>query len=237
MLKRAACILLVLMSIQLSSKSLAAAVSVTLSSGTTWTGSLAASNARASSVVVKDNYAYVGCYGWGVRIFDIVDRKNPRLISGFPLPSGEVSDLTLQGNILYACDGPAGLFFIDVSKPGMPKQAGVYSQVNYARTARVAGNHAYLLDSRNNGLRALNISTLSNPQMEWYYLSGYTQTALTLSGDILTVLDEKPSFTFIDLTVPRTINIRAAVAAGEQIEVRNNKLYAVHGSAGFGFYY
>jgi len=168
----------------------------------------------------------------------MIDPTRPRVISGYPTLSREVSDIAFENNYLYVSDGPSGLLILDVSRPGNPVLIGSYTNVIYARTAVVSGDRAYLVDSANNGVQALDITSRSNPQKLWHYRSGYSQTAAALDGNILTVLDSKPSFTFIDVTGPSVINGRSTptIEPGLRVRVQSNVLYAAQGSSGFRMY-
>lgn len=82
------------------------------------------SHARACDpVVADDNYAYVtlrsgtACGGNQnqLDVIDIKDITRPKLIKSYPMqqPAG----LGLDKNVLFVCDGPAGLKVYDVNKP------------------------------------------------------------------------------------------------------------------------
>lgn len=74
-------------------------------------------------VVANDNYAYVtvrtgtGCGGNlnQLDVLDISNITNPRLIKSYPMQ--EPAGLGLDKNVLFICDGPAGLKVFDITKP------------------------------------------------------------------------------------------------------------------------
>ncbi|MBX3044513.1 MAG: hypothetical protein KIT33_10770 [Candidatus Kapabacteria bacterium] len=82
------------------------------------------SHARACDpVVADDNYAYVtlrtgtACAGNlnQLDVLDIRDLRNPRLIKSYPMQ--EPAGLGLDNDILFICDGPAGLKVFDAANP------------------------------------------------------------------------------------------------------------------------
>jgi len=74
-------------------------------------------------VFVSGNYAYVTlrsgnqCGGWNnqMDVIDISDIQNPKLTRTYPM--AEPQGLSIDGNILYLCDGASGLKVFNIDNP------------------------------------------------------------------------------------------------------------------------
>ena len=108
----------------------------------------------AVSVVVKDNFAYLGGFDAGLFVVDVADTRAPRLVNNvkfprirnpmgnrfpfqifralasqedkerFPYKMGRTWWLHVEDNRLYVCDENTGLYVLDLSDPANPKQLG-----------------------------------------------------------------------------------------------------------------
>ncbi len=128
-----------------------------------------------SRILVIGGYAYLSYMdarfeGWGLRIVDISDPSNPKLVGLYNLPhtpgtTGQVWDLAVQGNYAYLAAGSEGLHIIDISDPSKPSQVGVLSNppINIWDVSLV-GTTAYLAD-RDNGILVVNVADPTQPQV------------------------------------------------------------------------
>ncbi|MDP4092773.1 MAG: S-layer homology domain-containing protein [Bacillota bacterium] len=111
-----------------------------------------------SSVAITGNYVYVG-KGMSILVLKNVNGSLTQLDSQINLPS-YVSDMEIEGKMLYAAAGGAGLYIIDISSPTQPKEMGSYTSAGFAESLAVKGNTAYLA----NGSEGLQILDISNPE-------------------------------------------------------------------------
>ncbi|MFK7972009.1 MAG: LVIVD repeat-containing protein [Bacteroidia bacterium] len=89
-------------------------------------------------VVAQDNYAYVTlrstnadgpCPGWTNQL-EVVDITNPRSpLSATVVTMDGPQGLSIDGNMLFVCDGTSGLRVLDVADPTNPKQKARFSDV------------------------------------------------------------------------------------------------------------
>lgn len=97
---------------------------------------------------------YVGRHGAGVAIFDISDRKSPRLIGTFrDDDGGEALSVWGDGRCLYVADN-YGVEVLDISDPANPFEIGEYRKVSGAHSLCVEGATIYVA-SASKGLMIL----------------------------------------------------------------------------------
>ena len=97
---------------------------------------------------LKDDYAYIAVYQWGLAIINISNPANrfpPRSILN---TSAQAQDVFVSGHYAYIADAAYGLQIINVSNKRFPNLAGGY-QTNYAYQLYhsgvfVSGDYAYL---------------------------------------------------------------------------------------------
>jgi len=109
-------------------------------------------------MMVIDNYLYAG----GVKIFDVSDKHNPRLVYSADLGFGRgAQPLARYGDYLIF-GGQNGLFVVDVSDRTNPVVVGQYNLDMYTGDAEVVGNVVFAVEGSGN-LYAIDISNPANP--------------------------------------------------------------------------
>jgi len=71
---------------------------------------------------------------WSIRVFDITDKKNPRLLTSISDPLWNIHDMTVIRKRLYGAwiSGSGGLLLTDVSQPAAPKEL---AKIRYPQAA------------------------------------------------------------------------------------------------------
>jgi parallel beta-helix repeat protein len=110
--------------------------------------------------VIKGNYLFVGGYG-GLDVVDISNPSNLKLISGVS-PPGDIEDLALVGNTLYAASGAGGLQVIDISNPASPVITASVSLSGTASGVAVSSGRVYVGDG-DGGLFAIDLPNQASP--------------------------------------------------------------------------
>lgn len=111
-----------------------------------------------SSISVKENIAYVGCYG-GLFSIDIYDLTNPT-ITNF-LNNISVRELTVYNDFLFVCTGSSVQIYFIID-PNNPILCGSWESSNYTEAITIYENCAYVSDNHG-GLKILDISNPSDP--------------------------------------------------------------------------
>ena len=97
--------------------------------------------------------------------------------------STRAEDIVFRGNYAYIANY-TGLEIIDISNPANPTYVGFCStHLNQANDVDIAGNYAYVLD-RDGYVNIIDVSTPSNPTLEYYDFHDYAK-GLAIDGDDL----------------------------------------------------
>jgi hypothetical protein len=112
------------------------------------------------NLFVIDNYLYVE----GVRIFDVSDKYNPKLIYSEDLGFGRgAQPLARYGDYLIF-GGQNGLFVVDISDRANPTVVSNYSLDMYTGDAEVYGSTLFAVEGTG-GLYSIDISNPANPTL------------------------------------------------------------------------
>ncbi len=105
--------------------------------------------------------AYVGNDRDGLRILDVSDPAQPRLISTVAT-TNQVFEADVVGNHAYVADGDGGLKIVDVQDPVHPVVVGQLP-TGTAIAVRVAGSHVYVSDFSGKKVHVVNIADPAKP--------------------------------------------------------------------------
>ena len=132
-----------------------------------------------ADIAISGGYAYVANGSNGLRIIDVSDPTNPKVVGDFyrkvdGAPAGNYVGVSVSGDYAYLTDSDYGLFsdagllVIDVSDPTNPKEVGSYSSsdFNTIDAVSVSGGYAYVAGDNygTGGLRIIDVSDPESPQ-------------------------------------------------------------------------
>jgi len=160
---------------------------------------------KLSAIAVQDKYAYIGA---GQNLL-VVDIENPRHIKtvGSLLLLGQISDIKIEKNIAYVCNGRGGLRIIDVSNPQAPKELAAYGHMAAPKKVAVGHDCAYIAAGIN-GLEIIDVKHPISPSTISFKDSagGYEtleSLSVCLDTDRLCVIDEEQGLRLYNLKDPR----------------------------------
>ncbi len=107
-------------------------------------GSIALTNPQ--NVAVCYPYAYVADEASGLRVIDISDPLDPRLITTFGI-AGSSQGVKISGSYAYVADSTAGIRIIDITNPASPRLISTCSGMSFAMNLTVRGAYAYVVDN------------------------------------------------------------------------------------------
>lgn len=119
--------------------------------------------AYASTVVLSDDLALVSDYWTGLRLVDLADPRQPRLLGTVPW-SNCPGRVAVSGRVAYAAAGDAGLHVIDFSDPAQPFLAGTLALGGETYDVAVRGQYAYVIGEPV-GLQVVDISDRLQPRV------------------------------------------------------------------------
>lgn len=114
-------------------------------------------------VAVQGEYAYVAYAAYGLRVVDVSDPANLRIV-GSVLPQGGCAGVAVSGDRAYCVSGFDGLSVLDVSQPTTPTVLGRVDTPGYAAAVTVAGWLALVSDS-GGGLAVIDVSDGRDPRL------------------------------------------------------------------------
>lgn len=94
--------------------------------------------------VIKDNYLYLSCNGFGIEVIDISDKANPRKVKEFPVSFG-IHNITSYENLLFFSDGNA-IRIWDITDRLNPVYLG-YKAMTGVHKMKADAEHLYVLNN------------------------------------------------------------------------------------------
>lgn len=166
---------------------------------------IAQKGGKLSAIAVAGNYAYIGA-GQNLLVVNIEDPKHIETV-GSLLLLGQISDIKIDNNFAYVCNGRGGLRIIDISKPQTPKEVAAYGHMAAPKTVALGHDCAYIASGMN-GLEIIDVKSPSSPSTINFKDSAEKAGTLdTLSVCIdtnrLCVMDEDQGLRLFDLKDPR----------------------------------
>jgi hypothetical protein len=77
------------------------------------------------AVVAKGNAVYTAQPGWGLSVFDVADKTNPKALLGDPLQTlamgGDFTGIYVRGNFAFSANNWSGVKVVDISDPTNPR--------------------------------------------------------------------------------------------------------------------
>ena len=118
--------------------------------------SIGAASAIAGDLLVASEFRTL-------KLFDIADPSNPRLLASIPIPSGLASGVVISGNRLYSAEDGGGFRIFDISNPTAPLLlGGIAGNINLRFTNfRIVGNLLYVAGSSQ--FMVVNVANPANP--------------------------------------------------------------------------
>jgi len=134
---------------------------------------------------VVDSFAYIANYGWGLRIINVADPRNPHEV-GYCSTPGRACDVAVAGGYAYVADWNRGLRVIDVGDPRSPHEVGYCVAPYWVYDVAVTDGLAYVTGD---GLRVVDVSNPENPTEVGYYDTPYLALGIGATGNLGYVAD------------------------------------------------
>lgn len=113
-----------------------------------------------NDVVVLGDLAFLAVYAEGLKIVNVADAANPKLVGALPLPAVSHA-LVVENHLAYVAHGTAGVTIADVSDPTTPRAVGSYDTPNAAVDLEVRGDRLFVADG--SAIQILNVANPSAP--------------------------------------------------------------------------
>ncbi len=149
-------------------------------------------------VDVVGQYAYVACYGQGVRIINVA---NPAA----PVEAGIVDHyargVDVVGAYAYIAGWDEGLRIVNIANPAAPVDVGWFEIDGVGYEVVVEGQYAYLADGYS-GLRVINVANPAAPVEVGYYDTAGDAEDVVVAGDLIYVADREGGLYILRYTPP-----------------------------------
>lgn len=161
------------------------------------------------AVAVQGNFAYVG-EGAMLTILNIANRTQPIVVGQGPTLTGEIMDIQVVDNIVYALNtdwlngipDTAGVTMIDVSNPTAPRLLGTYTlkgRGNF-QAIFVHNNTLYIADGHN-GLLIVDVKQPATPTLIGSYTE-YIGVDVEVVGDLAYLASGRTGLQIVDVSNP-----------------------------------
>ncbi|MBN2413466.1 beta-propeller domain-containing protein [candidate division KSB1 bacterium] len=154
------------------------------------------------SVVIKNTFAYAG-EGRRLVILDISTPSQPQFVSGIELGESLITDLAVDGHLVYAGSEFSGTFIVDVSTPQTPVIAGHLPAAEdvSVHDIIIMGHYAYIAEG-DKGLTIFDIQDPANPQNIFH---GYFNAVQIQAGGGFCYYIDGINLTVMDISNPAVI--------------------------------
>lgn len=191
-------------------------------------------------VSVADDLLVSANGGQGMQFFNVAQPAQPKLKSQFIKAASEgdamVRRALLVGDLVLAADTINGLRLVDISMSMMPKQAGIYGQLSYARRVAIKGDYAYVATAGEGVMYAVNIADPRSPYQVSKFQADGIAIDVVLNGDYATLgtfEDATNCYTLINVSDPLEPQLSDAVdlqsllcGAPRQMAAQGNFVYS-----------
>jgi len=180
------------------------------------------------AVAVKDNIVLLA----ETDILHIFDYSNPAVLlhlADFPVPTGEITDILIDGSTAWLAANYAGFVALDISDPTHPVQISKVDTPGYAKNLAISGSYLWVADYLF-GLRGYNISTPSNPQEIAFIPTLSKSRDIVISGNYAYVIqDDNSKIHIVDISAPLSPGVVDSVNTElidpYSVHIQNNILF------------
>jgi len=150
------------------------------------------------AVDIAGRYAYVGTWGSGMWVVDVIDAASPEVVSHFESPFPY--DICTSGDYAYLADLEDGLLILDVADPGNPILVGS-APISACQGIEISGTYAYVA-AGDSGLYIVDVSNRSAPTIVGRCDTPGSASDVAVSGPIAAVSDFSGGLRTIDVSDP-----------------------------------
>ncbi len=113
-----------------------------------------------NSVEINGDYAYCATK-FGLAVMDVSDRDNPVVVTHLETP-GNAQSVTIDGSLLYLCDGAGGLRIYSIEEPNMPSLVNVWDDAGLSIRLKIRDNLGFL--AQGGGFTTIDLSQPESPR-------------------------------------------------------------------------
>ncbi|MDH5230864.1 MAG: hypothetical protein OEY38_12430 [Gammaproteobacteria bacterium] len=147
---------------------------------------------------IRDNFLYVADWFSGLKIYDVSNAEQPRLVSSYHTP-GSPKGVLLYDNLIYVADDDKGLQVLDISDPYHPQFVFNLALPGLAYTMQRRDNILFLA-SHYGGFHILDISQPRKPSLISSIDTLGKPWALALKENYLYVADDNAGILIFDIS-------------------------------------
>ena len=185
-------------------------------------------------IVVQGKTAYVAAGSAGLKIVDVSDPSQLKLLGTWQSPAF-AEGIAIAGKIAFLANGAKGISIIDISDPSKPKSiASAYTE-NYAFDVVCSGDHAFIA-AGDAGLLILDIKDPAKPkELAQLDTDGYTYEVVQSDKSVY-VADAWAGVQVVNVSDPAKPVLTTSIATSGWslgVAVADKKLVSANGGQGF----
>ncbi len=166
--------------------------------------------------VIRAGILYVADWFSGIHIYDVRDRRRPRLLASLHTP-GSPKGIVLDGDVAYVADDDHGLQVIDIADPAQPRLIGHLQTPGLAYTPVIVGQRLYLASHRG-GIQIIDIGQPTQPRLLSSYDTAGKAWSIRVRGQRAYVADDDNGLLVFDVSDDRAPRLIARYLAGGAVE-------------------
>ncbi|MCF7811171.1 T9SS type A sorting domain-containing protein [bacterium] len=114
-------------------------------------------------VALNGNWLYYLDGSYGLKVYDVSNRRNPSMTSTCPFRRGYMKSMRISGNHSFIAAGDYGIKIVDITNPRDPHQVGEYDEESFnANDLEIRDDTLYVIGA--NDFRTINVSEPTEPQ-------------------------------------------------------------------------
>lgn len=190
------------------------------------------------SLVVEGDVAYVTAGVSGLRLIDISDPANPRVV-GHADAGPHAMAVCVAGDYAYVTAGPAGwpeahLHVVDISAAAKPRIVGSIDLPDYPSGVAVKDNLVYVAD-HTEGLRIIDVSDPRMPKEAGFLRTPGYIVDVSLAGNYAILADTEVGLRAVDISAPedpKEVGLFRTEGPCLDVCIEDDRAYAATGEGG-----
>ncbi|UCC79775.1 MAG: T9SS type A sorting domain-containing protein [Candidatus Zixiibacteriota bacterium] len=183
--------------------------------------------------LIRNDTLFIAAYHGGVVLLDIANPERPSILEQYNLAS-YVYGIALDGTYIYACAHSSGLIILDMTLQSMPPVIGYNGQFGSARKAVLTYEGLLVLDGFG-GISMVDVSSPSQPQVQWGQPLDFNSNDFILAGDFLAVANWNNGFKLYGADLKSGLDFldeKVNYSVCRSVSLSDGRVYAGSGTGG-----
>lgn len=183
--------------------------------------------------LIRNDTLFIAAYHGGIVLLDIANPERPTVLVQYNLGS-YVYGMALDGAYVYACAHSSGLIVLDITQQATPPIIGYNGQFGSARKAILTDEGVLVLDGFG-GISMVDVSSRSQPQIQWGQALNFNCYDFILIGGLLTVANWNNGFKLYRADLKSGLDLldeKINYSVCRSVSLSDGRVYAGSGTGG-----